>query len=85
MKELAEADRDGRIRIMPKSEDATCGSCDHFKRIAGTRRGTCDIRPFPANKWGCAQPERGTFEPSQSRKCCKQYSRREETEAQENE
>lgn len=85
LQELAEADRDGRIRIMPKSEDATCGSCDHFKRIAGTRRGTCDIRPFPANKWGCAQPERGTFEPSQSRKCCKQYSRREETEVQESE
>lgn len=25
MKELAEADRDGRVRILPKSGDATCG------------------------------------------------------------
>ncbi len=70
MKELAEADKGGRIRILPKSEDTTCGSCGHFKRIERTRRGTCDIRPFITNKWGHAQPERGTYEPSQSRKCC---------------
>lgn len=80
IRELAEADKDGRLVVLPKSENETCGSCQHFKRIMGTRRGTCDIRPFLMNKWGCAQPERGTFEPSQSRKCCKQYSCREEAE-----
>lgn len=76
VKELVEADKDGRVLITKKSDDGTCGSCDHFKRIAGTRSGTCDIKPYCSNRYGQIDKSRGTFSPAQSRKACKQYSRK---------
>ena len=35
LRELVEADREGRIKIHPKPENNTCGACGHFHRIAG--------------------------------------------------
>ena len=50
--ELAEADKDGRVRIMPESQNETCGNCDNFKRESGTRHGLCAKRPHPRTRYG---------------------------------
>ena len=79
--ELACADKAGLVRILPRGEDGTCGGCGHFKRIPGKRCGTCEVRPNYTDRRGSVEAHRGTFTPSQSRKCCKQYIPREEAEA----
>lgn len=72
LRELVEADKDGRIRIIPKYIGKACGSCEHFHRIAGTRRGTCEVKPCATSRCGTQWPDI-PFEPSQSRMACKQY------------
>lgn len=69
--ELVEADKQGRVKIYPKSKNSTCGSCGHFHRIAGTRRGTCDVKPFATTRRGASWGYE--FMASQSRKACKLY------------
>lgn len=81
LRELVQAKDDGRVRILPKSEDETCGSCGHFKRIPGRNCGMCEVRPYYTDRRGHIDTHRGTFTPSQSRKCCKQYILREDAEA----
>lgn len=71
---LTEADREGRIKILPKSGANTCGSCGHFHRIAGTSCGTCDEQAYYKSHRGEIDPARGTFAPSQSRKACRKYN-----------
>lgn len=73
LRELVRAENDGRLRILPASEGRTCGSCGHFKRIPGRNCGTCKVRPHYTDRRGHIDTHRGTFTPSQSRKCCKQY------------
>lgn len=73
MAELVEADRDGRVKIHPKPNDNTCGSCGHFHRIAGRRCGTCDVQSKYRDKYGREDDRRGTYTPSQSRKACRKY------------
>ena len=73
LRELVEADRDGRVKIHPKPEKNTCGSCGNFHRIPGTRCGTCDKHIRYRNRYGQEDERRGTFTPSQSRKSCKNY------------
>lgn len=73
LRELVEADRDGRIKIYPKSNDNTCGACGNFHRIAGRRCGTCDVKSKYRDRYGKEDDRRGTFTPSQSMKACKQY------------
>ena len=50
--ELAEADKDGRVRIIPESQNETCGHCYSFERESGTRHGLCAKRPHPRNRYG---------------------------------
>lgn len=71
LRELVEADKEGRVKIYPKSENSTCGACGHFHRIAGTRRGTCDVKPFATTRRGASWGYE--FMASQSRKACKMY------------
>lgn len=71
LRELVEADKQGRVKIYPKSENSTCGACGHFRRIAGTRRGTCDVKPFATTRRGVSWGYK--FVASQSRKACKLY------------
>lgn len=52
LKELAEADKDGRVRIIPESQNETCGHCYNFERESGTRHGLCAKRPHPRNRYG---------------------------------
>lgn len=78
LRELVEADREGRIKIYPKAENNTCGACRHFLRITGRRCGTCDVQSQYRDRYGQADDRRGTFKPSQSRKACKRFEHREE-------
>lgn len=71
--EIAEAERNGRVKIIRKPAPGTCGSCGHFRRIAGTCLGTCEEQAYYKTKRGEIELNRGTFKPSQSRKACKQY------------
>ena len=52
LRELAEADKDGRVRIIPESQNETCGHCYNFERESGTRHGLCAKRPHPRNRYG---------------------------------
>lgn len=52
LRELVEADRDGRVKILPVSEENTCGACGHFHRTPGLNSGTCDVKSRYKNKWG---------------------------------
>lgn len=80
LQELVEADRLGRIKILPKPEANTCGSCGHFRRIAGKSLGTCGEQAYYKTRRGEIEPGRGTFMPSQSRKACKKYIQAAENE-----
>lgn len=76
LRELVDADRDGRVKILSSTTGLTCGACDHFKRIPGTCRGRCSERPYCRNKYGHTDERRGEFTPSQSRIACKMFDRR---------
>lgn len=41
LRELAQADREGRLRIVGVPKGACCGTCRHFEREAGTAHGAC--------------------------------------------
>ena len=64
---------EGRLKILPKSKKGTCGSCQHFHRIPGTQRGTCDIKEIKVDRWGCPYGNGDRFEPGQAHCSCKQY------------
>lgn len=81
LRDLIWAEKEGRLCILHKGEEGTCGGCGHFKRIPGTRRGTCEVRSYYTDSRGRIEANRGQFTPSQSRKCCKQYIPCEEAEA----
>jgi hypothetical protein len=73
LRELAEADKDGRVRIMPESQNETCGNCDNFKRESGTRHGLCAKRPHPRNRYGKIDRSR-KFIVYQNTQSCKLYT-----------
>ena len=81
LRELAQADKEGRVKILPKAEKRTCGACENFNRTPGKRSGTCSAREWYADKYGSVDKKRGRFTPNQSRLACKQYIDREEAEA----
>lgn len=64
--EIAEAERNGRLKIIRKPNLGTCGSCRHFRRIDGRAVGHCK------DKRGTVYVNRA-FTTTQSRKACKQY------------
>ena len=76
LRELVEADRAGRVKILSSTTGMTCGACDHFKRIPGTCRGRCSERPYCRNKYGHTDERLGEFMPAQSRIACKMFDRR---------
>lgn len=78
LRELVEADREGRCKIHPRPENNTCGSCGHFQRISGRRCGICDVFSKYRDRYGRVDDRRGTFTPSQSKKACKRYEPKEE-------
>lgn len=79
LRELAQADREGRVRIIagPKPREAVCGNCRNFIRNTGTRTGVCRVQSFYRDQHGKEEPRRGIFSPSQSRKACRKFVRAE--------
>lgn len=57
--ELVQADREGRIHIIPIPRRNTCGKCGNFVRVSGHTYGECKLRPH--------------YKPYQSRVCCSKY------------
>ena len=80
LRELAEADKAGRIRIIPESQNGACGCCWYFEREPGTKHGTCAKRPHPRDRYGKVERSK-KFIVSQSTQSCRLYmSLREEAE-----
>lgn len=79
LRELAQADREGRVRIIagPRPREAVCGNCGNFIRNPGTRTGVCRVQSFYRDRHGKEEPRRGIFSPSQSRKACRKFVRAE--------
>ena len=75
LRELAQADREGRIVLRSAGAGKKCGSCGHFRRIPGSKRGTCAIRRWERNRMGQTEPWRHSFTPSQSYGACREYVR----------
>lgn len=79
LRELVQADREGRVRIIagPRPREAVCGNCGNFIRNPGTRTGVCRVQSFYRDRHGKEEPRRGIFSPSQSRKACRKFVRAE--------
>ena len=60
LRELAQADREGRAHILPSPRENTCGKCGNFTRTPGCGYGECTLRPG--------------LRPYQSRAKCKRYT-----------
>ena len=78
MRELARAELEGRIVLRSAGAGKKCGSCGHFHRIPGTKRGTCAIRRWERNRLGQTEHWRHSFTPSQSYGACRDYIPRED-------
>ena len=73
LRELAEADKDGRVRIIPESQNETCGHCYNFERESGTKHGLCAKRPHPRNRYGKIDRSK-KFIVYQTTQSCKLYT-----------
>lgn len=73
LRELAEADKAGRVRIIPESQNETCGHCDYFERESGTRHGLCARRPHPRDRYGKIDRSK-KFIVYQNTQSCKLYT-----------
>ena len=78
LRELVQADREGRIVLRSAGAGKKCGSCGNFHRIPGTKRGTCAIRQWERNRLGQTEHWRHSFTPSQSYGACRDYIPRED-------
>lgn len=70
LQELVQADKEGRVQIIPVCKGKECGACQHFQRISGTKRGKCEVKPYVESR--CVSGK-FPFEPSQSRKACLKF------------
>ncbi|MFR5994139.1 MAG: hypothetical protein ACLUF9_01140 [Oscillospiraceae bacterium] len=79
LKKYQEADKDGRLKIVPRAPKGTvCGSCVHFDRETGTAHGFCKTQTQMRMS---AEFPSGRTEPRyvmQSRPACKGYEPLEE-------
>ena len=73
MRELAQAELEGRIMLRSAGSGKKCGSCVHWHRISETKRGTCDVRQWERNRRGHMEPWRHSFTPAQSYGACQYY------------
>ena len=72
LRELAQAEREGRIVLRSAGAGKQCGSCGHWHRIRDTRRGTCDVRQWLRDRYGASDPG-ASFTPAQSYGACRDY------------
>lgn len=73
MRELAQAELEGRVMLRSAGAGKKCGSCVHWHRISETKRGTCDVRQWERNRRGHMEPWRHSFTPAQSYGACRYY------------
>ena len=59
LRELVQADKEGRIRILSAGKGKSCGTCANFQPVPGHNCGDCKARKY--------------FRASQSRKACSMY------------
>ena len=59
LRELVQADKEGRIRILSAGKGKSCGTCANFQPVPGHKCGDCKARKY--------------FRASQSRKECSMY------------
>ena len=59
LRELARADKEGRIRILFAGKGKSCGTCANFQPVPGHKCGDCKARKY--------------FRASQSRRACSMY------------
>ena len=59
LRELARADKEGRIRILSAGKGKSCGTCANFQPVPGHKCGDCKARKY--------------FRASQSRRACSMY------------
>lgn len=59
LRELAQADKEGRIRILSAGKGKSCGTCANFQPVPGHKCGDCKARKY--------------FRASQSRRACSMY------------
>ena len=71
LRELVQADREGRVHILPSPRENTCGKCGNFTRTPGCGYGECTLRPG--------------LRPYQSRAKCKRYTEKALEEMEKNE
>lgn len=77
LRELVQADQDGRVRFVSKVSGDVCGTCKHFERFSGRKMGACRVKKFAQDRRGREDRSR-EFVASQSRRACKKYEPREE-------
>lgn len=75
LRELVEADQEGRVRFVSKLSGAVCGTCKHFERFSGRKMGTCVVKKFVKDRWGREDRSR-EFVAAQSMRACKNYEPR---------
>lgn len=76
IKELVQAEKEGRLRILKPANENTCGMCKHYIPEKGAY-GRCAVREFQMNRWG--QNTGHKFVPGRSRHACrKDFVRKED-------
>lgn len=68
IREIVQAEKDGRLTIRSKGSGHTCGECGNFLCKEGEKRGRCKARRFKADRYGLLTGEE--FYPYRSRKAC---------------
>lgn len=76
LKELVQADKEKRIKIINFFDDKSCANCKHFNRIVGTARGECAVKPYYEIR-GKNDLKR-KFIPPQSHKACSKFEEKQE-------
>lgn len=71
LKELLQADRENRVKILAPANDNTCGKCKHYNPTQGTY-GTCAKRKYIRNRYKQEDITR-PFVPTRSQKACKDW------------
>lgn len=72
LRELVEAEQEGRVRFVPKVSGAVCGTCKHFERFSGRKMGTCGVKKYASDRHRREDKSRA-FVTSQANKACKRY------------
>lgn len=68
LRELVQAEREGRLRILKPANENTCGMCKNYIPVQGAY-GRCAVREFQVNRWG--QKTGHKFMPGRSRHACR--------------